>query len=294
MAATPRIVGLGEVLWDVFPHERYLGGAPMNVAVHAQGLGCAGAVISAVGDDELGREALRRLQDHGVDVRAMEVRADRPTGSVMVQLTGGQPTYTFTPEVAWDDLRVTDAARDVAQHADAIVFGTLAQRSVASRTAISKLLALARPAAWKVFDVNLRPPHWTAEAIRGSLPVAHVLKLNDAEVSPVLEALGTPIGRDWPFALFSRFPQLRLVALTKGEQGSSLFPREGVADVLSAEPVPVADTVGAGDAFTAALVRGLTLDQPLNVTHRQASRCAAFVCSQRGATPILPTDLTTR
>lgn len=290
----PRVVGLGEILWDILPDtNRHLGGAPMNVAVHAQALGCAASVTSAVGDDELGREAIELLtRRHRLDVAAVQILGDRPTGAVDVRLAGGQPTYEFRADVAWDFLEATAAARQTAQSADAIVYGTLAQRSALSRGAVHELLALARSDCLRVFDVNLRPPFYNDAILQGSLKTATVLKLNDGEQPIVLEAIGIGAGDDWAARLFKKLPQVRMVALTRGPEGSSLFtPDRPEGHSLAARPVTVKDTVGAGDAFTAALIAGLLRGQSLEVLHEHAVAAAAFVCSHSGATPAIPPSL---
>jgi fructokinase len=294
MTARIRVVGLGEVLWDILPDgTRHLGGAPMNVAVHAQALGSIASVISAVGDDDLGREALALLrQTHGLDAQAVEVLAGRPTGAVDVRLKDGQPTYEFRADVAWDFLSATAAAMDRARTADAIVFGTLAQRNPVSRRAIHDLVAATTANCLRVFDVNLRPPFYSDEIIRGSLETASLLKLNDNELPIVLAALGIDQHGEWKKSLFDQRPQLGLIALTRGERGSTLYARERTdGHSLPARKVTVKDTVGAGDAFTAALVAGLLRRRPLEVVHEQAVAAAAFVCSQAGATPRLPREV---
>jgi fructokinase len=290
----PLVVGLGEILWDILPDgSRHLGGAPMNVAVHAQALGCAAAVISAVGGDDLGREAIDLLtRRHRLDVAAVQILADRPTGAVDVRLAEGQPTYEFRADVAWDYLQATDAARDTARTADAVVFGTLAQRATASRGTVGELLAVTRTDCLRVFDVNLRPPFYNQAIIRKSLSRANVLKLNDSELPVVLSAIGIADRPDWTARLFAQVPKLRLVALTRGEQGSSIYtPETHDGHTLPAQQVVVEDTVGAGDAYTAALITGMLRGRSLEAVHQHAVAAAAFVCSQSGATPALPGSL---
>ena len=290
----PRVVGLGEILWDILPDgNRHLGGAPMNVAVHAQAVGCDASVISAVGEDELGREAIDILaRRHRLDLTAVQVLRERPTGAVDVRLADGQPTYEFRPDVAWDFLEATAVARQTATAADAVVFGTLAQRSAVSRRAIQELLTLTQPKCLRVFDVNLRPPFYEDSIIGESLEQANVLKLNDGELPTVLSAIGIDVEGDWTAEVFGRMPQLRVVALTRGAQGSTIFARDRLdGHTVPAQQVTVQDTVGAGDAFTAVLIAGLLRGQSLDTIHEQAVAAAAFVCSQSGATPALPASL---
>ena len=244
----PNVVGLGEILWDILPDgSRHLGGAPMNVAVHAQALGCQASVISAVGNDALGREAIELLtKKYGLDASAVQVLANRPTGAVDVQLTDGEPTYVFRPDVAWDFLEATQMARTKARGADAVVFGTLAQRSGASREAIDQFVADTRPDCFRVFDVNLRPPFYSDETIHKSVRVANVLKLNNAELPVVLSAGGIEPGSDFAARLFAKQPQLRVIAVTRGEHGSTLYaPDRPDGHELPAKHVTVNDTVGA-------------------------------------------------
>jgi fructokinase len=287
---------MGEILWDILPTgTRHLGGAPMNVAVHAQALGCAAAVISAVGEDDLGREAISLLTStHGLDVAAVDVLANRPTGAVDVRFANGQPSYEFRADVAWDFLEITPTAREKAEPADAVIYGTLAQRSQASRRAIHSLLSLTRHDALRVLDVNLRPPFYDDSMILESVAQANVLKLNDGELPMVLSTLEVDFATNWVARLLDQQPQLAMIALTRGEQGSTLYTRALLkGHSLPAKPVVVKDTVGAGDAFTAALVAGLLRDRPIEILHRHASELAAFVCSQAGATPRIPANLTT-
>jgi fructokinase len=292
-----KVVGIGEILWDILPGgTRHLGGAPMNVAVHAQTLGCQASMISAVGRDELGREAIELLtKHHGLDASAVEVLTDRPTGAVDVKLTNGQPTYLFRPDVAWDFLEPTAIAQAKVREADSAVFGTLAQRSAVSREGIHQLVVATRSDCLRVFDVNLRPPFYNDQMIRKSLRIANVLKLNDAELPIVLAAIGIEAGSDGPTQLLARQPQLKVIAVTRGEHGSTLHTRERIdGHTLSAHSVQVKDTVGAGDAFTAALIAGLLRGKSLESLHEHAVEVAAYVCSQAGATPRIPAELASR
>jgi fructokinase len=252
-------------------------------------------VISTVGDDELGREAIDRLaRQHRLNFEAVQILADRPTGAVDVRLVEGQPTYTFRPDVAWDFLQPTPAAVQMAREADAVVFGTLAQRNQVSSNAIHSLLAATPLDCLRVFDVNLRPPFCDHSVLERSLAVATVLKLNDTELPVVLEAIRVQAEEHFALRLFHDWPQLKAVALTRGMHGSAIYTPETVAGhSLPAERVVVQDTVGAGDAFTAALVAGMLRGHALEAIHKQAVAAAAFVCSQAGATPRLPEELST-
>jgi fructokinase len=286
------IVGVGEILWDVFPDRACFGGAPANFACSAAELAGDMAdvfMIGAVGRDELGAKSIESLASHGVRTAAVEIN-DHPTGRVIVQLDqSGQPTYTFENDTAWDNLAWTAAVREVAARASLLCFGTLGQRSTVSRRTIRQIVAATQPDCVRVLDINLRPPFWTDEVILESLPLANVLKLNDAEL-PVLARLLALSGSqiEQLRQLQNRY-KLRLVALTRGESGSVLLDEHGNPDEQPGRSVIVADTVGAGDAFTAALAVGLLQQRPLNEVHRRAADIAAFVCSQPGATPKLPT-----
>jgi fructokinase len=286
------VVGLGEVLWDLLPGGRQLGGAPANFAYHAAALGARAAVVSRVGRDAVGRDLLDRLQAFGLDVAGVEIDPAAPTSTVSVALgADGQPRYVIHENVAWDRLAGSAAAHAAVARADVLCFGTLAQRAPAARAALLGLVAAARPDALRVFDVNLRQHYHAPEVIAASLARADVLKINDAEL-PVLAAQFGLGGdeRAQLAALAARFP-LRAVAFTRGARGSVLFAG-GTWSELRGETVAVADTVGAGDSFTAALALGLVAGWTLDLVHRRAVALAAYVCTQPGGTPPLPVELT--
>jgi fructokinase len=289
-----RIVGLGEVLWDLLPEGRQLGGAPANFAYHAGALGGEAAVVTRVGGDSLGGEILDRFRDWRFPTELVQRDATAPTSTVTVQLdAGGVPRFTIHEQVAWDRLTVTAEALAAVARADAVCFGSLAQRSETTRTSIHRLLAAAQASALKIFDVNLRQHYYSSEVIEASLEQADVLKLNDAEL-PVLArmfALEGPV-RTQLEMLATRF-RLKVVALTRGAQGSLLLDGDGSSDVPGST-VEVKDTVGAGDAFTAALVLGLLQGKPLDVINRLANEVARYVCGCAGATPPLPEEIKAR
>ncbi len=288
----PVIVGLGEVLWDVFPDAAHFGGAPANFACHAASLGAEAWVASAVGTDELGDRALAALHEHRVECGALARDPRHPTGTVTVQpARGGQVHYTFAEDTAWDHLAWSTPMAALAERCDVVCFGTLAQRSPASRETIQRFLRATREPAWRVFDVNLRLQFYNAETVHTSLHMASVCKLNDDELPIVARLCGLAVSepRRVMVELAARF-SLRLVALTRGAQGSLLW-FDGVFDECPATPVDVVDSVGAGDSFTAALISDLWHGAPLPAAHRHASAVAAYVCSQKGATPPLPPHL---
>lgn len=284
-------VGLGEVLWDVLDHGRKLGGAPANFAFQVNSLGGRGLPVSRVGDDDLGREALQILRANDLDTACVTLDPDHPTGTVLAKLdAAGQANYVFPADVAWDFLTVNDAARRIAPDVDAVCFGTLAQRSAVSRAAVREFLGLAPAAALKVFDVNLRGDFYSRELIEESLGLATVLKVSDAEL-PVLAKMFELPGDDRGqlAALVQRFA-LDLAALTRGAAGSLLVARDAASDHpgLTTE---VVDTIGAGDAFTAAMVLGICKGWSLGQVNERANQVAAFVCSQAGAMAVAPAEL---
>lgn len=290
----PTVVGLGEILWDVFPDGPRFGGAPANFACSAAEL--AGDAVhcvmaGSVGSDDLGRRALKSLTAHGVDIRCVSVQ-DRPTGQVLVTLdAAGQPGYEFAADTAWDNLVWSDYLRQLAESANAVCFGTLGQRSPPSRDVIQRFVRAMGPDCLRVLDVNLRPPFWSADVLQQSLPLASVLKLNDAELPIVAAVLGIRGSEREMLEQLQRLFELEVVALTRGPLGAVLLNREGEYSESPAEAVRIADTVGAGDAYTAALVIGLLNGRPLASINDWAVRVAAFVCSQPGATPRFPDSL---
>ena len=282
------VVGIGEILWDLLPSGKQLGGAPANFTCHAWALGAEARLVSRVGEDDLGCEIIERWTARSMPTDTIEIDRERPTGTVSVELDAdGQPKYTIHERVAWDRIEADDAALNAVSMADAVCFGTLAQRTKSARAALEVLLSASRPDALRIFDVNLRPPFVARDVIVESMKPANVLKLNEHEL-PVLADIfslsGSPAEQ---IAELARRFELRLVALTRGGEGSLLF-----ADgALSEHPglyTKVVDTVGAGDAFTAALTLGFLQDWNLDRINYWANEVASYVCSQPGATPIIP------
>jgi fructokinase len=289
-----KVIGIGEALWDLFPEGPQLGGAPANFAYHAHALGARAQVVTRVGSDEFGQEIVRRFKQMGLSDGTVQVDEQTPTGTVAVTLNGdGIPHYIIHENVAWDRLVVTSQALVAVRDANAICFGSLAQRNPLSRAAIQRLVAAAPASAWRVFDINLRQKFYSKGIIEQSLRLANVLKLNDSEL-PLLADLfdlgNSP--RNQIEQLAKRF-SLRLVALTRGPQGSLLFQDENWSE-QAPQAVQVVDTVGAGDSFTAALVMGLLLEMGLDDLHANAAEVARHVCSHAGATPALPSHLRSR
>ena len=293
-AALPRVIaGLGEILWDVFPEGPRFGGAPANFSCNVAGLAGKRAeviIVSGIGTDAPGTEALTRLQSHGVQTAYVQ-QSQFQTGRVEVLINDtGDASYEFADNTAWDNLEWSDSLKQTARRTAAVCFGTLGQRASASRDVIRKYVAATRPGSLRVFDINLRAPFWTADVVLESLPLANVLKCNEEEL-PVLGRLlnlqGTTasildqIGRQFDY---------QVIALTRGPRGSVLWTPNAI-DHIDGMKVNVADTVGAGDAFTAAIVLGILEKRPLDQVHRHAAEVAAYVCSQTGATPHLPSKL---
>ena len=285
------VIGIGEVLWDILPQGMHLGGAPANFAYYAHAHGARSYVVSAVGEDELGRRAIERLSELSIPVDYISRHPDFPTGTVSVELSGdGQPEYRIHERVAWDHIPYLRSLSVITKEADAVCFGTLAQRSVDSRTAIQNILNAVPERACKVFDVNLRGSFYNPEIIEYSLNIANVLKLNEQELPVISGMFG--LSGDEPALLdqLQKRYNLNVIVLTKGECGS-LIMSDGHMSVHRGIKTKVADTIGAGDAFTSSLVMGLLYGYSLDDLHECASRVAAFVCSNSGATTPLPCDL---
>jgi fructokinase len=280
-----RLSAWGELLWDLFPDGPRLGGAAANVAYHAAQLGAESLLVSRVGADELGRRALDELAAARVDTRHVSVDPERPTGTVRVELSGREPRFTIGEQVAWDRIEWSpELAHDLAR-ADVVVFGTLAQRTPLGAGVLATALAATAPGAWHLCDLNLRPPFVVREVVQASLRQAHAVKLNLDEATRLAELFGT---RD-PVSWLLEQPTVRLVALTRGGRGSLIATRTDRSEhpgyALSGSG---GDSVGAGDAFTAALATLLPREASPAVMARVANRYAAPVASCAGAMPPVP------
>jgi fructokinase len=285
MARRFTIVGLGEVLWDLLPAGKQLGGAPTNFAYISTLLGDRGIVASRVGDDELGRKAVERLRNLGMKTSDLQRDATYPTGTVGVQLgAGGQPRFTIYENVAWDFLSWTERWQMLADDADAVCFGTLAQRSAESRGTIAKFLGATR--GIRVFDVNLRQDFYTAEILRSSISMATIVKMNHDELPVVLRVLKLTPGKNEVSAKqLLRFGP-KLVCITRGSRGSLLLTKTASDEHLGFT-VRVRDTIGAGDAFTAGLVHEYLRSSSLEKMNDTANRIASWVASRVGGTPVV-------
>jgi fructokinase len=279
------IVGIGEILWDMLPGGKQLGGAPANFAYHVHAQGLPAVVVSSVGQDALGQEVRDRLAELSMETGYINISPDYPTGTVTVKLdASGLPDYTIHENVAWDYIGWRDELAELAARTTAVCFGSLGQRSPVSRTTIQRFLRETPSDCFRVFDINLRQSYYSVEVIADSLTAASVLKLNHEEL-PVVASLFSLNGSPPEIlqALLSRFA-LDLIAVTRGGEGSLLATADGVLE-HPGYSVAVVDTVGAGDAFTAALVAGLLRGESLEAIHDSANRRAAAVCTHAGAIP---------
>ena len=288
------ILGIGELLWDLLPEGPRLGGAPANFTVMAGRLGSHAAILSRIGRDDLGRRAIELLNPLPADTEFLQVDPAHETGRVTVDLKDGQPEYVIHQPAAWDSLELSDEWVKLAERANAICFGSLAQRSLESRQTIQTLAAQTKSQCIRVFDVNLRAPFYSSEVIQESLELATVMKMNDAEVPLVLSLLGLQaFDREDPGALRSaaekllaEFPTLTMVAVTRGGSGSLLVARDAWHDHPGVA-VKVADTIGAGDAFTAAMTQYMLRGADLATLNEAGNRWGGWVASQSGAMPEL-------
>jgi fructokinase len=279
------VIGIGELLWDCFPDSRRPGGAPANVAFHAQQLGHRGAVCSRVGDDALGNEILKVLTDHEMDTRYIQIDAQKPTGTVTVDTSRPEaPSFVIHEDVAWDHLVFDEAFELLMQKASAVCFGTLAQRHPNSRKTLHQALEASRQAVI-VYDVNLRQSWYEKDWIEKSLQASNVVKLNENEtvVLSDLLATGTHRQEDTARFLLEHF-SLDLVVVTRAERGCLLIGERDSVDEPG-KPIEVADSVGAGDAFTAALISSQLRGWPLGVSAWFANRVGSLVAAHHGAMP---------
>lgn len=280
------VVGLGELLWDMFAFGKQLGGAPANFAYMTALLGDRGIVASRVGDDRLGQEAVWQLKSSGLDTSYLQLDQIYRTGTVLVRVDSkGQPEYKISEDAAWDHLAWTEPWQELALSADAVCFGSLAQRSEPARSTIRQFLESVRVDAARIFDVNLRQSFYSGEVLRVALLHANIMKVNHEELPRIIELFGEKVGEEREGAkwLADEFG-LKLVCVTRGHRGSLLLGN-GVFDEHPGFTVKVADTVGAGDAFTAALAHHWLRRTPLKEMNLAANRMGAWVASQEGAMP---------
>lgn len=289
------VVGIGEALWDILPEGKKLGGAPANFAYHVSQFGLKSQVVSAIGDDKLGNEITENFQDKALNSLIETVAY--PTGTVQVQLdAAGVPCYDIKENVAWDNIPFTDRLRQLAQDTCAVCYGSLAQRNIVSRETIHAFLD-AMPeeqGRYKIFDINLRQGFYTKEIICNSMRRCNILKINDEELITVSRMFGYP-GidlQDKCWILLAKY-KLEILILTCGVNGSYVFTPGNVSFVETPQ-VTVADTVGAGDSFTAAFISALLKGKTVKEAHQLAVNVSAYVCTQNGAMPRLPGHLLNR
>lgn len=282
---------MGEALWDCLPEGRKLGGAPANFAYHVGQFGWKTVVVSAIGNDALGDEILDRLAD--VNLEHKIVRVPYPTGTVQVTLSGeGIPAYEICENVAWDNIPWSDELEELAKRTKAVCFGSLAQRSAVSRNTILRFLGTMDADTERIYDINLRQSFYSLEVIEESLKRATILKLNDEEIEVVkalLQITGEP--QDVCRQLIAKYESLRMVIVTCGAIGSYVFTADETSWVDTPK-VEVADTVGAGDSFTATFCANILKGKPIKEAHKLAVQVSAFVCTQNGAMPVLPKEYT--
>lgn len=284
------VVGLGEVLWDMLPEGRKIGGAPVNFAYHAGQFGIDTMAVSAIGNDKLGEDTIAEM--NGKHLNHIFPSVPYPTGSVQVSLDEkGVPAYDIKENVAWDNIPFTNEIESVARNCQAVCFGSLAQRNAVSRNTIRKFIESTPSGCIRIFDINLRQNFYTSNVIRDSLELCNILKINDEEIilvsrmfnydSSNIENVCRTIMEDF---------SLEMVILTCGTKGSYIFTKGGVS-FMPTPKVNVADTVGAGDSFTgsfcAAILRGL----PVAEAHKKAVEVSAYVCTQNGAMPEIPESM---
>lgn len=284
------VVGLGEVLWDMLPEGRKIGGAPVNFAYHAGQFGIDTMAVSAIGNDKLGEDTIAEM--NGKHLNHIFPSVPYPTGSVQVSLDEkGVPAYDIKENVAWDNIPFTNEIESVARSCRAVCFGSLAQRNAVSRNTIRKFIESTPSGCIRIFDINLRQNFYTSNVIHNSLELCNILKINDEEIMLVsrmfnydssnIENVCRTIMEDF---------SLEMVILTCGTKGSYIFTKGGVS-FMPTPKVNVADTVGAGDSFTgsfcAAILRGL----PVAEAHKKAVEVSAYVCTQNGAMPEIPESM---
>ena len=279
------IVGLGEALWDCLPVGKKIGGAPANFAYHVSQFGHDAYAVSAVGNDELGKEILAELDGKGLKYEMPQVNF--PTGTVQVRLDdSGIPTYDIKEGVAWDNIPFTPRLNEMARNCRAVCFGSLAQRNEASRSTIYKFLNATPKDCLRVFDINLRQNFYSKEIIDESLKRCNVLKINDEELVLVGRLFGYP-GMDFEnrcWLILGKY-DLDMLILT-----CYVFSK-GAMSYLDTPRVEVADTVGAGDSFTGSFVASILAGKPIAEAHRIGVNVSAYVCSHKGAMPVIPDEL---
>ena len=288
-----RIIGIGEILWDVFPTGKQLGGAPASFAYHVSAQGNEGIIISRIGNDELGNGVINCLKGVGLVTDYIQIDGNKPTGTVEVKIDdSNQPDYIIKEDVAWDFLEWSPDFKLLLKSVDAVCFGTLSQRNIVSRQTILKFLSGVKNDIVKILDINLRQNFFNEQVIEESLRLSDILKLNSSE----LEILGKLLEinekydeKDLCIFLISKY-KIKLICLTKGEEGSILI-NENSFHESPAYPYLVVDRVGAGDAFTAAMIIQFLKGNSLDIINDYANKLASWVTSKSGGMPIYDSDI---
>ncbi len=275
------VVGIGEILWDIFPDGKKAGGAPVNFVYHATLSGMDGYAVSAIGDDLLGEEIIELIKQ--INVKHRIERVSQPTGTVQVKLKEGNPTYTITENVAWDFIPFNESIKELALKTDAVCFGTLAQRSTTTKNTIRNFLSFVDNKAYKILDLNLRSPFYTDELINESIKLCNILKINDEEFAHLrrlykLTSMDDDLASEWMIKSFN----LKYLILTAGADYSTIYTEQEKSYMVTPK-VDVVDTVGAGDSFTGAFTAAILNGKDLETAHKAAVERAAKVCTIAGA-----------
>lgn len=278
----PVVVGIGELLWDVFPTGKRAGGAPINFVYHATQLGAQGYAISAVGNDDLGKEILQELDKNNIAYYIDSI--NYPTGTVQVKLNNGIPSYTIIENVAWDHIPLTQKAIDLVKTADAVCYGTLSLRNTDSRKTITTLLSYAKKDSLRFYDINLRQHYYSKELIEELLKYANIFKINDEELVTIKDLFALKGTEEEICKYFMATYNLKYLILTAGDKYSVVYSQTEKS-YLETPKVKVADTVGAGDSFSGAFVQSILAGKSLKEAHKQAVEISAFVCTKTGAWP---------
>jgi fructokinase len=284
-----KVAGIGEILWDMLPGGKKLGGAPANFAYHAKMLGAESFAISSVGDDSLGKEIVDQLMQNQLSSEYIQVSHLYPTGEVKLD-DQGKPDFTIHKDVAWDYISFPPHVAELARSLDAVCFGSLAQRSEVSRYSIRQMLEATPGQCLRIFDINMRQDYFNYEIIDNSLRLANCFKLNEDEFPVVAEIFSIDGDEESILNKLIKKFDLKIIALTKGSEGSILHTKNE-SSFLKSEKVEAIDTVGAGDSFTAAMGMGLLRELPLKIIHEQAIKLSAYVCTQKGAMPDIPENM---
>ncbi|MCD8173002.1 MAG: carbohydrate kinase [Alistipes sp.] len=287
------VTGIGELLWDVFPRGRSIGGGPANFAFHISQFGLDGWMASAVGDDQAGRELTGKLA--GYPLNTIVETVDYPTGRIDIRLDReGVPQYEIAVGTAWDNIPYSPALSQLAAQTGTVCFGTLAQRSGVSCDTIRRFIAAIPAGSLKIFDINLRLNFYTREIIETSLGPADILKINEEEVAAIASLMSLDGTEDNICRRLMEKYGLKMLILTKGTDGSYILSSDGSESYMSTPKVKVADTVGAGDSFTAAFAAAIISGKSIPEAHALAVEVAAFVCTRKGGMPELPQSLIAR